>query len=124
MRFASTHPLFLQQPFQHYISQDRARGSWPVAGPLLPYLAQELAHGVRVRRVRREGEISFEVADRILFHLSPVGQPREREVRLRGPLFIKLKGPRDLVVAEEDNFKAFLESMEFAADTGAPNGDK
>jgi hypothetical protein len=38
--------------------------------------------------------------------------------------FIKLIGHRNLVIAEEENFKAFLKSMRFAADRGAPNGDK
>jgi hypothetical protein len=38
--------------------------------------------------------------------------------------FIKLFGQRDTVIAEEENFKAFLKSMQFAAGSGASNGDK
>ena len=38
--------------------------------------------------------------------------------------FIKLSGQRDTVIAEEENFKAFLKSMQFAAGSGASNGDK
>jgi hypothetical protein len=38
--------------------------------------------------------------------------------------FIKLFGQRDTVIAEEDNFKALLKSMQFAAGRGASNGDK
>jgi hypothetical protein len=38
--------------------------------------------------------------------------------------FIKLFGPRDTVVDEEENFKAFLTSMQFADGSGERNGDK
>jgi hypothetical protein len=38
--------------------------------------------------------------------------------------FIKLFGQRDTVMAEEENFKAFLKSMQFAVDSGVTNGDK
>jgi hypothetical protein len=37
--------------------------------------------------------------------------------------FIKLAGRRDTVIAEEENFKAFLKSMQFAEGSGASNGD-
>jgi hypothetical protein len=37
--------------------------------------------------------------------------------------FIKLFGQRDTVVAEEENFKGFLKSMQFADGSGASNGD-
>ncbi|HEX2477454.1 MAG TPA: hypothetical protein VHK01_22045, partial [Lacipirellulaceae bacterium] len=38
--------------------------------------------------------------------------------------FIKMRGARDTVVAEEENFKAFLKSMKFSDGSGVPNGDK
>jgi hypothetical protein len=38
--------------------------------------------------------------------------------------FIKLIGHRDVVQSEEENFKSFLNSMRFAEDRGAPDGDK
>jgi hypothetical protein len=38
--------------------------------------------------------------------------------------FIKLRGARDTVVAEEENFKAFLKSIQFSAGSGVSNGDK
>ncbi len=38
--------------------------------------------------------------------------------------FIKLLGARDTVIAEEENFKAFLKSMKFSDGSGVPNGDK
>lgn len=37
--------------------------------------------------------------------------------------FFKLRGHRDLVVAERDNFKAFLNSIRFTSDGGAGNGN-
>jgi hypothetical protein len=38
--------------------------------------------------------------------------------------FIKFNGDRDLVTAQEDTFKTFLKSLRFAADAGAPDGNK
>jgi hypothetical protein len=38
--------------------------------------------------------------------------------------FIKLFGNRDVVIAEEENFKAFLKSMQFADGGGERNGDE
>ncbi len=38
--------------------------------------------------------------------------------------FVKLFGQRDTVIAEEENLKAFLKSMRFAAGSGASDGDK
>jgi hypothetical protein len=38
--------------------------------------------------------------------------------------FIKLFGKRDVVIAEEENFKAFLKSMQFADGGGERNGDE
>jgi hypothetical protein len=37
--------------------------------------------------------------------------------------FIKLKGDRDLVTAEQERFKEFLKSVRFNADRGAPDGN-
>jgi hypothetical protein len=38
--------------------------------------------------------------------------------------FIKLHGARDTVIAEEESFKAFLNSMQFSDGSGVSNGDK
>lgn len=38
--------------------------------------------------------------------------------------FLKLKGDRDVVVAQEAAFKAFLKSLHFAGDRGATDGHK
>ena len=38
--------------------------------------------------------------------------------------FIKLKGERSVVAAQEDAFKNFLKSVRFAADGGATDGHK
>ncbi|HEY3394180.1 MAG TPA: hypothetical protein VGK58_15815 [Lacipirellulaceae bacterium] len=38
--------------------------------------------------------------------------------------FMKLSGQRDTVIAEEESFKSFLKSMDFADGSGASNGDK
>ena len=38
--------------------------------------------------------------------------------------FLKLKGDRDVVVAQEAAFKAFLKSLRFAGDRGATDGHK
>jgi hypothetical protein len=37
--------------------------------------------------------------------------------------FFKMKGDRDLVVAQRDNFKSFLESIRFSSDGGAGDGN-
>jgi hypothetical protein len=37
--------------------------------------------------------------------------------------FFKLRGDRDLVVSQRDNFKAFLESVRFKSADGAGDGD-
>jgi len=37
--------------------------------------------------------------------------------------FFKMRGDRDLVVAQRDNFKSFLESVRFASDGGAGDGN-
>ena len=38
--------------------------------------------------------------------------------------FIKLKGDRTVVTAQEEAFKTFLKSLRFAADAGATDGNK
>jgi hypothetical protein len=38
--------------------------------------------------------------------------------------FIKLRGTRDAVIAEEENFKAFLKSIKFPGGSGVSNGDQ
>jgi hypothetical protein len=38
--------------------------------------------------------------------------------------FFKMRGNRDVVAAERDNFKSFLNSIRFASDGGAGDGDK
>ena len=38
--------------------------------------------------------------------------------------FIKLKGDRTVVAAQEDAFKTFLKSLQFSGSDGAPDGNK
>jgi hypothetical protein len=38
--------------------------------------------------------------------------------------FFKMRGNRDVVAAQRDNFKSFLDSIRFASDGGAGDGNK